>query len=502
VNEGDGRFSRTREYKEPGNAIAPVDPWPDAHSPIVPAGLLPQRIETFARAAAKVVGADVGGFAMAGLAAAAAAIPDSIQLRPLRHSPWTESARIWVALVGDASAKKSAILIAASASLKNQDRQRYQDYLRLLAAFDALSKEEHKTTRRPAPVRLIINDTSVEAAQEIYKTSTEGVLGLYDELSGWFGGMERYGQSGRGMSDRGFWLQTYNGGPYIYDRIGRGSAYLANISMTLLGGIQPDLIRKVAHACADDGLIQRLTPVMLEPSVLPIDDQEAVETMCSFDDLIPQLIALLLRGEPLRFDDGAQKIRDELAIEHHGLVHAYEGFNKKLSTAFGKQDGVFGRLCIIWHCVENAGRIYLPERIPEHIAQRVATFMRRFTRVHLADFYIGGLELPDEHERLIAIAGFILTRKPEILTNREVQAAVRSMRKLTSRDVTPVMEQLEAFGWLHRGPPLRAWAPPVWRVNPAVHAHYAARAQAERQRRQDLRALIAQASGESPGQEC
>jgi Protein of unknown function (DUF3987) len=135
---------------EPTDATTPVDLWAAANPPVLPEGLLPERFETFARAAAKIVGADVGGFAMAALTASAAAIPDSIQLRPMRHSPWTESARIWVAEVGDPSARKTAIISAASAALKREDRRRYQDYLGKKAFFDALAKEDQKTpTNRP-----------------------------------------------------------------------------------------------------------------------------------------------------------------------------------------------------------------------------------------------------------------------------------------------------------------------------------------------------------------
>ena len=162
------------------------------------------------------------------------------------------------------------------------------------------------------------------------------------------------------MADRSFWLQTYNGGSHIYDRIGRGSFALDNISMTLLGGIQPDVIRKFSANSLDDGLIQRLIPVTLSPSRLATSDQRAAAEMQDFDALVLQLLELPPRSEPLRFDDGAQKIRDELEIEHHELVRVYEGFNKKLSTAIGKQDGVFARLCVIWHCVENADQRFLP----------------------------------------------------------------------------------------------------------------------------------------------
>ena len=179
---------------EASNAMTPVDLWPDANPPMLPEGLLPQRIETFARAAAKVIGADVSGFAMAGLAVAAAAIPDSIQLRPMRHSPWTELARVWVAEVGEPSARKTAILTTASAALKREDRRRHQDYLSKKAVFDSLSKDDQKTAHKPAPVRLILNDTSVEAAQEVYKASTEGVLGLYDDSPD---GSEQWTATGR-----------------------------------------------------------------------------------------------------------------------------------------------------------------------------------------------------------------------------------------------------------------------------------------------------------------
>jgi hypothetical protein len=107
--------------------------------------------------------------------------------------------------------------------------------------------------------------------------------------------------------------------------------------------------------------------------------------MLDLDNLVPQLVALPPGGDALHFDAGAQRVRDELEIEHRGLVRAREGFNKKLSSALGKQDGVFARLCVIWHWVENADRGFLPELVSEDTAQRVAAFMRAFTRPHLTD---------------------------------------------------------------------------------------------------------------------
>jgi Protein of unknown function (DUF3987)/Bifunctional DNA primase/polymerase, N-terminal/Primase C terminal 2 (PriCT-2) len=475
----------------------PLDLWNAIDTPELPVGLLPARVETFVRANARAIGADSGGLAGASIAALAAATPDSVKLQvQARGRKWLIAARIWMALVGDPSTKKTPIMDAALAALRAKDMERRRRYAALKALWDALSKKEKAealAARRGPPDhnRLIINDTTAEAAGEILTTSPNGVIGVYDELSGWFGQMERYGKSGQGLSERGFWLQARNGGPHSIDRIIRGTNYIPNLSITLIGGIQPEPMRKVAGNSSDDGLIQRLTPIMLHPAELTDDSVDTEEADKDFAALIDALIDLTPTVRPLKFDQGAQTIRRELEIEHHERMRSWEPINKKMSSAFGKQDGYFAELCVIWHCAENAGQDPLPTVVAEDTARRAATFMRDFLRPHLVAFYRGLLDLSDEHDRLRAIAGYILTHKPDKMNSREVQKAVRSMRNLGSRDVTSIMEQLVAFGWLFRRPPPRYGALPVWKINPAVHVQFAEQAKEEAARRARDRATIA-----------
>ena len=465
-------------------------------TPELPVGLLPARVEKFVRANAKALGADSAGLAGASLAALAAAIPDSVKLQvQARGRKWLIAARIWMALVGDPSTKKTPIIDAALTALRAKDVERRRQYAALKAMWDALSKKEKAealATRRGPPDhnRLIISDTTAEAAGEILMTSPNGVLGVYDELSGWFGQMERYGQSGQALSERGFWLQARNGGSHSIDRIVRGTNYIPNLSITLVGGIQPEPMRKVAGNSSDDGLIQRLTPIMLRPAELTDDGADTEEADKDFTNLIETLLDLTPTVRPLKFDEGAQTIRRELEIEHHERARSWEPINKKMSSAFGKQDGYFAELCVIWHCAENAGQDPLPGVVTEDTTRRAAEFMRTFLRPHLIAFYAGLLDLSDEHDRLKAIAGYILAHKPKTMNSREVQKAVRSMRKLGAREVTSVMEQLEAFGWLFRHPPPRHGALPVWKINPAVHVQFAEQAKEEAARRARDRATI------------
>ena len=104
--------------------------------------------------------------------------------------------------------------------------------------------------------------------------------------------------------------------------------------------------------------------------------------------------------------------------------------------------------------------------------------------------YGGVLKLADDHDRLAAIAGYILAHQKQRITNRDVQRGDRSMRKLTRRETEAIFEQLDALGWLTRTPGLRPSDPPHWDVNPAVHQKFAERGKAEAERRGRERAII------------
>ena len=177
---------------------------------------------------------------------------------------------------------------------------------------------------------------TTEAAQEAFKTSDRGLLALYDEMSGWFGAMDRYDHANRNAYDRAFMLQAYQGGPYQVDRIARGSFVLKNLSLTILGGIQPDLIRKVSKTANDDGLIQRLTPIMLRPASVAVSNSQAIADVEGFAVLIPQLMILQppeSTDHLLKFDPRAQDIQREFAEENRLIVSGLEAHNRKLSTA-------------------------------------------------------------------------------------------------------------------------------------------------------------------------
>src|SRR5262245_4638636 len=538
--------------------ITPIDLWGHLNPPELSRGLLPAVIEQFAFEQGELMGVDPGGLAVAALTVCAAAIPDSIELQVKRHDRgWTESARLWAALVGMPSTKKTPTLREAVRPLARIDAAYAREYTAAKQSYDALPADQRKLETKPVRKQLKLEDTSIEAAQEVLRDNPSGVLCLADELSGWFGSMDKY-NSGRGAAkDRGFWLQAWNGGSYSVNRVNRGSFLIENLSVSVLGGIQPDLIRKAADESHDDGLIQRILPIVVRPGAAGRD-----EPTHDVVDAYARLIESLHRLEPtfavgwdntgqatkLQFDDEAQTIRRQLAQKHLELM-GLEVVNKKLAAHIGKYDAFWARLCIVFHCIEHVtasasgpaqqGMPFMiteamkqklracgvtdaeihtmtPERALERLArdnvratisgplpctitaataERAEKFLHQFLLRHAAAFYAGILDLSDDHDRLAAVAGHILAHKLDRVTNRDVQRGDRTMRKLTRWDTEKVFEQLEALGWVFRQPAPRPADPPHWVVNPEVHRLFADRAGQEATRRMAVRELLAGLTG-------
>jgi hypothetical protein len=188
---------------------------------------------------------------------------------------------------------------------------------------------------------------TVEAAQEILKDTTEGVLLIRDELSGWFGSMERYGTGKGASADRSFWLQAFNGGGYSVNRVGRGVVAIDNLSVSMLGGIQPDPIRKIVADSADDGLLQRLFPICMGTATVGLDVPPSA-AVGQYGGLIRQLHEMkrpkqgMAAEVALRFDSAGQNLRQELSEKHHDMAAGWEILNKKLAAHIG-----YSRACAL-----------------------------------------------------------------------------------------------------------------------------------------------------------
>jgi len=457
--------------------------------PAPPRGVVPATAEDFAFDLARSTGADPAGFMLAALVVAGTAIPDTVVIQPKARDPnWTEAARLWGALVGLPSTKKSPIIKRAAAPLTKLDAKLRAQSKELAKLMDEAGEPEaggsKSAASKPPEKRCVVRDTTVEALQAVLADNPEGVCSLQDELSGWFGAMEKHANGRGGNADRGFWLQAFNGGAYSVHRIGRGHFDLVNCGVSLLGGIQPGAMREQTKHVTDDGLIQRLIPVVLRAGELEEDvDTTAVES--AFGDLIAALASLRHHEHErrVRFSHAAQRVRDARTRRHLELAR-FDETETRLGSHFGKYDGLFARLCLIFHLIER-GPGGVGEPVSVEVAEDVVAFMERFLIPHALRFYMGVLGQPDgvlADAKVLANA--ILTTGCERMNRRALTRGCRGVRKLTSAAYDEAARHLEAFGWIE----FAESGDPV--VNPRVHTGYAARAEALRAEAAAVAAVI------------
>lgn len=482
---------KVRAQAEKEAEEGPMDLWKRTAAPAFPESLLPPLIARFAKIRADMVGCDPSGLAMAALGTCGTVIRDTIQLKMKKHDPgWKEQARLWVMLVGDPSRKKTPILRAATKRLADLDAGLIAQYNRELQDWN-----EDKNGPMPVPHRLRISDITMEAAAEVCAHSPDGILALQDELSGWFGGIEKYSGGKGGAKDRSFWLQAFNGGHYATDRIGRKAAFVDNLSISIVGGVQPDPIRRIMSDSTDDGLIQRFFPIMLGDPV-PGKDIEMPDVAAEYDELIDKLWALeppqnFLGSLPLVFSEEAQELRSKLELQHLEMMTTFETINRKIASHIGKYDGMFGRLCIVFHCIEHVTERPgepLADTIQIDTAKRASTFLHKFLRRHALAFYTNVAGLTDDHDIITDVAGYILAHKLDKVSLRNLTRGTSLMKRHAKLDGERIFEQMAAYGWLEEA---RSRADSVmWNVNPLAHTLYADRAEAEKMRREEAQARV------------
>jgi hypothetical protein len=115
---------------------------------------------------------------------------------------------------------------------------------------------------------------------ELLARSPKGILYKRDEFSGFVGSLEKYGGKSGSNSDRAFYLKAYDGGSYTRDRIVGGEIFVENLSISMLGGIQPDKLAEL-KGLTSDGLLQRFIRVMMRAPGLAQDPRRSTSTSSS-----------------------------------------------------------------------------------------------------------------------------------------------------------------------------------------------------------------------------
>ena len=477
---------RTREYETPPgerpNRFEPIfDPWDEHQVPDLPSGCLPEVVEQFAAGNGRLIGCDASALAMACLATMGCALDHQFVLKLMRNGSWWASARLWVLLSGDPSQKKTAAINAATRGLEDVQSEALAAWAEEMKRHKAAGGKEEDGPSRPT--RYVASDTTTEKLGEILSRQNRGLLVKRDEISGWIGSMERY-SSGRHRpsSDRAFWLQAFDGGPFCVNRISRGEIVIHNLSVGIVGGIQPERLAEF-KGLTTDGLLQRLVPVVLKAASFPVDAPDG-GTSSAYGRLIRALISA--QPAKLLLGDDALAQMEALRKNIFDIEQASGGLASGFSTFAGKLPGIAGALALILHMADDPnGGAY--ERVRVNIVERVARIVREFILPHAFEFYRSA-ETVTDGDRLKRLASWILTSGQTRIVPSDLAHNVAGFRGLGLGDIAQRVSPLVAGGWL--SPEGSNGIVCAWKVEPAVRAQLADRARSEDERKAALASLM------------
>jgi hypothetical protein len=260
--------------------------------PAVPAfdlDLLPETVRPWVEDHAEALQCPPEYVAVGAMVALAGTIGRQVAICVKQRERWIERSVLWGCIVGRPSAGKSPALRPAYGMLTRLEGQSWDDYQNQLREYEArqlvatAAKENARKAARkklaqgdrggaleaaeaailseeePQQARLVVNDGTIEAIGAILNANPRGLVQFRDELSGWLASLDREGREG----DRAFWLECWAGaGPYVVDRIGRGTVRVEACAVSILGGTQPGKLAEYVRACCkggsgDDGLLPR-----------------------------------------------------------------------------------------------------------------------------------------------------------------------------------------------------------------------------------------------------
>jgi hypothetical protein len=177
------------------------------------------------------------------------------------------------------------------------------------------------------PIRLIVNDVTIERLAELLQPRPQGIVLVRDELAALFMNMSRYS----GGQDDEFWLESWNGEPHTVERMGRMLS-VDHLLIGVVGGMQPDKL--VASFKGDhDGKYARVLFAWPDEPVWLGLNNDATEIDTDIYNIISRILTLAEITREGRLVSHSIDLDAEAAVEFAQFAHqeksAFEGRDRE-----------------------------------------------------------------------------------------------------------------------------------------------------------------------------
>lgn len=472
---------------EPETLTANLRPLP----PQLDLDVVPKALRDYVLAVSTGVGCDPMIPLFAGIAAVSGAVDARVRLE--LKPDFLVPPVVWAMVIGDPSAKKShgaKPMFKVLHDLELEDRPRFMQEMQKFEALEARYEMARKAfldaakdtdqmlsgeiphgygdpPPKPVPLTILGRDATSQKLVRQAAETPRGILMNMDEMLGW---AERVTDRNSG-EDRSAWTQAYEAGWYRMDRVGAGTIVSENFAISFFGNVQPDGIRKLLEPMAKDGMLQRFIPVMVQPELAhkgnPSRDtaaRSAYEMMIRMAFGIPALTYRLSAPAAKEYDQFQDwyysRVRDERLLRPGPIF----------MTAFGKMEGLVGRIALLWHMMTEPMSI----EVSADTVSRAVAVVREYVVPSMRYVYEGEVGGFDQW-----CADYLIQHsdEPMIPLSKIRRSARRQLEGLNQwaqvDKVIASMHTLEQARWVARINDPHDRDGVQWAVNPALAVQFA-----------------------------
>jgi hypothetical protein len=458
-------------HPPPASALPPVEEledisdWPDPINILgelaAPAFLpseAPSVLSNYARCYAEQTGIDFGIALLSAVVAAAAAIPDQLQVLASSASNWFAQPRLWGLVIAAPGAGKTPAQREMIKPLWKIHEALNDAWRQQVAAIEATDQEGQPKQPKPPKPRAVVGDATLEALSDVLCENERGVLIATDEFDAWIGAMDQYKSGGIGK-DRGEWLRLFDGGPHSIERVKRGSIFIPNWGVSILTATTPAAMGRLTKHLPEDGLIQRFIIVLAQRQTiidLEADLGEIQGERGAYVETISRLWTLNVKKDRVVKLSGDARIRfGQWRRDNLKLQEALGALDSAIEGHIAKYPTLALRLALTFHCAIVAN---YPEGARDPTAWPISVetldlafrFLRRASQ-HALTLYLSRKGGSQVYDLAKSVGRWVLTvaaDEPKDIERRDLLRRVAAFKNAPEYQQGAAMRLLVDSGWL------------------------------------------------------
>lgn len=431
-------------------------------------------LENWVNQTAESTNAPVDYVAFSLLAGAAGVVGLSRSISP--WAGWEESCCLWVGAIGEPSSGKTPATTPIRKILNKIEDSRKNEYSAQMAKWKRekeVAKQRKKEWEdkvkenpdtasnfpssaiipaKPQTYRFVYGDTTQEALTSDMERNIKGAIIFRDELAAWVSGMNRYNS---GSSERGFWLEAFNGNKFVCNRVKFDDERLEiqNLLVSVFGTIQPQRLIDTVLSDRGDGFLARFLWVYpeLKPATIPQNIVLPENVSTAFKKLDSLLNPYADNAENqkkcLHLSIEAQQLFNTWYLAHLNKSQQEESI---LKYFLGKGQGYVLRLALLFELLWWAASKYSEPTEVSLEAIQMAIELYDTYLTSMCERVYNMYYSPSQNIEARSLARWIIANKPSSFTLHDVynNGNIANLRR--KEPAEKAANKLIALNWLSR----------------------------------------------------